>query len=162
MYVLFGLPGVGKTFVGTIFQEEFGFYFYEGDMAITEEMKQAIQTKTVFTDEMRDVFFEKLIRKIKILHRHYPNLVISQMFIKEKYRQLLLQAIPKAQFFLVTTTETIRESRLLQRTEYPLDPEYARIMCRNFEEPEIRYDVIRNNSEGKEDVKEQLNKLVGF
>src|SRR5258708_172438 len=112
MYILFGLPGSGKTFVGNVLQDYFNFHFYEGDTDITTEMKEAIHTKTVFTDEMRDGFFLNLIPNIKRLSQEHKHLVVSQMFIKEKYRTLLLQEIPEAKFILIETNETVRESRL--------------------------------------------------
>src|SRR5579859_4825264 len=133
IYILFGLPGVGKTYVGKVCKEDFDFYFYEGDTDLTDEMKEAIRTKRVFTDEMRDVFFQHLIISLKKITQKHTHLIVSQTFIKEKYRRLLLTAIPEAQFILVTANTFIREARLRKRTDYPLDISYARIMAKNFE-----------------------------
>src|ERR1039457_2364616 len=101
LFIIFGLPGAGKTYVSRIFEKNFGFYFYEGDDELTEEMKLAIESKTVFSDLMRDEFFQKLILKIKILATEHENIVIAQTFIKEKYRKSLLDQIPQAKFLLV-------------------------------------------------------------
>lgn len=161
LYILFGLPGAGKTFVGKIFSEHFGFYFYEGDDDLTQEMKDAIVTKTPFTDAMRDVFFEKLIKNIKELHQKHKKIVVAQTFIKEKYRNLLLDAIPDAKFIFVQAEDTIRESRLLKRTEYPLDLEYSRNMKRMFELPEISHLQILNNANGVEKLTEEIGLLLG-
>ena len=49
LIILFGLAGDGKTYVGKIFEKYFNYYFYDGDNDLTEEMKEAIKTKTVFT-----------------------------------------------------------------------------------------------------------------
>jgi len=76
--ILFGLPGTGKTYVGKVFEKYFGYYFYDGDYDLTPEMKQAIKTKTVFTDQMRDVYFEKLISRIQDLSSSIKNLVGSR------------------------------------------------------------------------------------
>lgn len=159
LYILFGLSGAGKTFVGNIFQDSFDFHFYEGDKDLTEEMKEAIHTKTVFTDKMRDVFFQKLLQSTKKLISQHKRLVISQTFIKEKYRTLFLNEIPDVKFILIDTNSQLRESRLKKRIDSVLDIEYTRIMCRNFEKPKIDHQIISNNSEGKEEVKKQISLL---
>ncbi len=159
LIVLFGLPGTGKSFVGKIFQEYFDYYFYDGDNDLTEEMKEAIKTKTVFTDQMRDVFFEKLISKVQDLRSRIQNLVVTQTFIKEKYRVDLLKKIPETKFILIKTKKFIREKRLVQRKNYPLDLEYARKMEINFDKPIIDHHVITNNIDGVEDIKKQIKLL---
>lgn len=160
LIVLFGLPGTGKTFVGKIFEKYFGFYFYDGDNDLTGEMKEAIKTKTVFTDQMRDVYFNTLISKIQNLKSKYKKLAISQTFIKEKYRVSLLKEIPDTKFVLIETKKFIREKRLNKRADYPLDLEYARKMELNFDEPIIDHQKIFNNNEGDENIKRQIRKLI--
>ena len=167
LIILFGLPGAGKTYVGRLFEKYFDYYFYEGDRDLTEEMKEAIKTKTVFTDQMRDVFFERLIKKIQNLlalsevegKSKYKKLAVSQTFIKDKYRLQLIKKIPETKFVLIETKKEIREKRLMERTEYPLDLEYARIMETNFEKPEIDHRVIINDEDGRENIKKQINQI---
>jgi gluconate kinase len=158
--ILFGLPGTGKTFVGKIFGKYFNYYFYDGDNDLTPEMKIAIKTKTVFTDEMRDVFFKILINKIKALAKKHAKLVFTQTFIKEKYRIDLLKKIPNAKFILVETKKVIREKRLLERIDYPLDLEYARKMDTNFDKPIIDHVTINNNSYGEKNIMKQIQQFV--
>lgn len=153
LIVLFGLPGTGKTYIGKIFGKYFNYYFYDGDNDLTPEMKTAIKTKTVFTDQMRDVFFKKLITKICHLSSKINNLVVAQTFIKEKYRLDLIKKIPEAKFILIETKKELREKRLQERINYPLDLEYARIMEKNFEKPEIHHSTIINNEQGEKNVK---------
>lgn len=158
--ILFGLPGTGKTFVGKIFGKYFSYYFYDGDNDLTPEMKIAIKTKIVFTDEMRDIFFEILINKIKALAEKHAKLVVAQTFIKEKYRIDLLKKIPNAKFILVETKKDIREKRLLERIDYPLDLEYARKMDTNFDKPIIDQVTINNNSYGEKNIMKQIQQFV--
>lgn len=158
--ILFGLPGTGKTFVGKIFEKYFNYYFYDGDNDLTPEMKVAIKTKTVFTDKMRGAFFEILINKTKALAEKHTKLVVAQTFIKEKYRIDLLKKIPKAKFILVETKKDIREKRLMERVNYPLDLEYARKMDTNFDKPIIDHVIITNNSYGEENIMKQIQQFV--
>ncbi|MEK7634149.1 MAG: AAA family ATPase [Patescibacteria group bacterium] len=156
LIALFGLPGTGKTFVGKVFEKYFNYYFYDGDNDLTLEMKQAIKTKTVFTDEMRNVFFEILISKIQNIKLKHKKLVVSQTFIKEKYRLNLLKKIPEAKFILIKTKGSIRKKRLEERFNYPLEKEYAGKMCKNFEKPIINHLIIINDEDGEESVIKQI------
>jgi len=154
--VLFGLPGAGKTFVGKVLQEHFDFYLYDGDISLPNDMKDAINIKTVITDVMRDVFFQNIIKRSRQLTVKYKKIAIAQTFIKEKYRKLFINQILGARFILVQTNKTIRETRLAQRKDYPLDLEYARKMCMNFDTPQIDYDIVSNDIDGKVNIKQQL------
>ena len=156
LIILFGLPGTGKTFVGKVFKKYFDYYFYEGDRDLTEEMKEAIKVQKVFTDKMRDVFFKRLIDKIQNLATKHKKLVVAQTFIKEKYRVNFINKIPETKFILVETKKSIREKRLIQRKNYPLDLEYARKMELNFDKPAINHLTIINDVNGNENVKKQI------
>lgn len=156
LIILFGLPGTGKTYIGKVFEKYFNYYFYEGDNDLTKEMKEAIKTKTVFTDEMRSSYFKTLISKIQNLKSKHKNLVIAQTFIKEKYRVDLLEKLPDAKFILVETKTTIREKRLIERKDYPLDLEYARKMEINFDKPIINHVTIVNDYDGEKNIEKQI------
>lgn len=160
VYIIFGLPGVGKTYVGELFKKYFNFYFYDGDNELTKEMKQAIVDKIPFNDQMRDIFFENLLSKIKKLKNNHHKLVIAQTFIKEKYRKLVLDQIPGSKFVLIKTDNDVRESRLKNRKDYPLDVDYSRKMCLNFDNPKIIHQVVLNNTDGCEDIKKQIPQIL--
>jgi len=160
LVVLFGLPGTGKTFVGKIFKKYFDYYFYDGDNDLTDEMKEAIKTKSVFTDQMRDVFFDKLVKNIQKLKLEHDKLIIAQMFIKERYRVDLINKIAETKFILVQTKKKIREKRLQERVYYPLDLEYARIMENNFHKPNINHLIINNDKNGEANIKKQVRLIL--
>lgn len=157
--IVFGLPATGKTFVANIIAKH-GFFFYEGDVDMHEDLLETIANKQPVTDAQRDIFFNRLIANIKTLSQTHKNLVIAQTFIKEKYRKQLLAQIPDAQFILVTTDTAIREERLAKRTTYKLDPEYAKKMCELFEKPGINHATIVNTIDGVDEVKQQINQLL--
>jgi gluconate kinase len=160
IFILFGLPGTGKTFVGKVFKKYFDFYFYDGDVDLTEEMKVAIDSQSPITDAMRDRFFWNLIENIEKLTKKHQKIVIAQTFIKEKYRKQLLEKVPQAEFIFIDTDTRLREKRLADRTYYPLEKAYARIMSRNFDVPEVVHRVIKNNVEGEEYIIEQLKLVI--
>ncbi len=158
LYAIFGLPGAGKTFIGQILKKDFGFYLYEGDQDMPPELKTALEKQEAVNDELRDAFFEKLINSIKQLLNQHENIVVTQTFIKEKYREQFLQAFPQASFILVEANDVIREERLVKRKEWQLDLEYWRNMATLFEQPQIPHQTILNNN-GEEEVKKQIHSL---
>lgn len=160
LFVFFGLPGAGKTYCAKIAEKYYGFQLYDGDNDLTPEMQKAIQTQAAISDDMRDVFFENLIESAKVLTKRYEKIIIHQTFIKEKYRKQFLKDIPETTFVLVESDLEIREKRLRERKEYPIDEEYARKMSYIFEKPGIDHKTIRNNFEGEENVKKQLEGIL--
>jgi carbohydrate kinase (thermoresistant glucokinase family) len=162
LLILFGLPGAGKTYVGEILQQEFGFFLYDGDQDIPPKMRALIDAKQPLNDHLRDEFFERLITNIQKLSQQYPHLVVAQTFIKEKYRRQLLKILPNAKFVLVETKTDICEKRLMKRKTFPLDLDYARKMVEIFEKPMIEYEIIENNHEGKAALIQQLSQFSSF
>src|SRR5260221_3186853 len=153
LYIFFGLPGAGKTYVGKVAQKHFDYHLYDGDNDLPPEMQQAIHRQEVITDSMRDVFFKSLLKTAKRLTKQYSKLVIAQTFIKEKYRKQFLQAFPNARFVLIEALAPTREERLLKRKHYQLDLEYAKKMTTFFDMPFIQHEIIRNNTFGEEEIK---------
>ncbi len=158
--VLFGLPGAGKSYIGDLLQSDFGFYHYDGDCSLPKIMKQAIFKKLPIDDSMRNLFFKRLTQKTKKLSKNYKNLVISQTFIKEKYREHFLNQIPNTQFIFIKANKSVRERRLLARLEYPLDIKYSQKMTTIFEKPKINYKQIINNTDGEKELKLKLQKIL--
>lgn len=158
--ILFGLPGAGKTYIGKLIHKHFNYSFYDGDHDVTDAIKAAIETKTPFTDAMRDEFFLKLFHSMERLQKQHQNLVVAQTFIKERYRLQALQRFPSARFILVKTKAHIREERLAGRIEMHLEKDYARQMVRNFDAPEIEHQIIHNDKQGEEELVQQLEQIL--
>ncbi len=159
-YVFFGLPGAGKTFSANIAGKYFGYHLYDGDKDLTSEMQTAIEKQATITDDMRDIFFNNIIQSAKNLQRKYEKVIIHQTFIKEKYRHKFFEALPETKFVLVTADREIREKRLKERKTYPLEENYARKISLLFDEPNIPYTILYNNTDGEEFLKEQMQEIL--
>ncbi len=73
IFVLFGLPGSGKTHVAQVLRKHFNFFIHDGDDDLPPVMKKLLLTSVPISDEMRDVFFKKLITHVKILEKNMIN-----------------------------------------------------------------------------------------
>lgn len=160
LIILFGPTGAGKTYVGRLIEKEFGYYFYDGDTDLTDEMKKALNQMTPITDAMRDRFINKLLNSITRLSRNQAKLVVAQTFIKEKYRRELHKRWPQAKFVLVKTKPKIRFQRWRKRANYPWSEAYVKQMDAQFEPPKIPHQVLTNDSTGSTHLKVSLQRLV--
>lgn len=156
LLILFGPPGVGKSFIGRIFRDDLQFHFYDADSDLTDEMLSMIARKETFTQAMRDEYTQLVINKIQILSKQYKNLVIAQALAIEKNRLFLQQMFPHAQFVYVEASIEKANQRLLKRRDgISVDIEYAEKIRNIFEKPALKHLLLDNNS-GKEHVLEQL------
>lgn len=141
---LFGLPAAGKNYVGTILAETFGYTFYDGDLNLPEEMREAVREGRPFTEEMRDRYYEMIVDQIRELRTDHQQLAFGQATFKERHRQQIAEAFPDVVFVLVESTEELRHARLA-RGNNPVTVEYARRIASFFEPPQHPHYTICNN-----------------
>lgn len=159
LWVAFGLPGAGKTYVARAF-EHFGFALHDGDDDLPDAMRAAIAASQPIDDGLRDQFFARIIASTSKLWPENPKLVIAQTFIKEKYRRRFLEQFPAAQFVLVEAARDVRKRRLAVRTHQTLAPDYVRKMDLIFEPPHIPHHVLTNNQDGNAHIKAQIAAIL--
>lgn len=157
--VIFGLPGAGKSYLGTVLEKTFGFCHYDGDSALPLNMKKALLRGQPVTDRQRSIFFNKLIQQVKKISAYHKRIAVSQTFIKEQYRLLFAKNFPKIMFLLVRTNTLIREKRLSKRATFPLKKEYQRTISLMFEPPRISHVTIDNNASGKKILVAQMKTI---
>lgn len=157
---LFGLPAAGKNYVGRVLAESFGYTFYDGDMDLTPEMRDAVREERPFTDAMRDRFYAALVARIASLRAEHPNLAFCQATFKERHRSLITEAFPDVVFVLVEADEAARMARLAQGNN-PVTVDYARRIAAFFESPQHPHFIITNN-DGRPDVERQLAALLAW
>ncbi len=153
--ILFGLAGAGKTFTGKLLEKEFGWYFYDGDTDLPEDMRKAIEHAEEITEKMRDEFFKHLFESIQVLHRNHPRLVVAQTFLKEKYRVEMREKFQDVTFLLIEASENVRKKHLQGRKETTLDEEYVKKMDALFDKG-VGYEMLENNEEGTKSLSHQL------
>lgn len=159
VFFLFGLLGAGKNFVGKIFAEEFSFTFYDADQDLTPAMKDAIANHRQFTEEMRDEYFEIVIRRIAPLKQEHQKLVVAQALFKNRNRGQIMLHFPEIKFVWVQADELLLVKRLGERQGHRADTRYGEIVNQLFEIPNIPHEILINN-EGKEEVIQQIARLL--
>jgi gluconate kinase len=158
LLVLFGTPGSGKSYIGQILAEEFGFYHYEADIDLTPEIKETILQHEPISEAMREAYFGAVCEKIRMLKQIHKNLVVTQTFTKEKNRKRILCRFNETIFIWVKTNPSIIEKRILERTGHIVKEFYAAFISARFDPPQIPHLVLHNNN-GREEIRIQLRSI---
>lgn len=159
LFIIFGLPGAGKSYLGTILQKTFGLFHYDGDDALPINMKRTLIKGERITDRQRVIFSNKLIQQVKKIAQQQKDIAVSQTFIKEQYRLRFAKHFPNTTFLLIRTDTLIREKRLAKRKTFPLEKEYQDAMSLMFEPPGIPHIIIDNNASGKKILVAQMKTI---
>ena len=159
LLILFGIPGVGKSHIGKLLQEEYGFFFYDADIDLTEDMILALAANQILTPEIRTPYYQKITSRIVDLSIKHPDIVVAQAFTKEQYRLMILDSLPKAKFVLIEANIELISYRLRTRGNHLVTKETAYKIMAQFDKPAIPHDVIRNEG-GLDDLKAQFSPLL--
>jgi carbohydrate kinase (thermoresistant glucokinase family) len=162
LIIVFGLPGAGKTYLASLIHTKFNYYLIEGDDELSPQMIDALEHKVAITSEMRDEFFQKILARILSASSNQEKVIVSQTYIKHKYRQQIREKFPQAIFIYVEADKEVRRKRLetIKRKGYNLDVQHALNMEEYFDPPEEADYIIKNNLEGADDLLTQINSLI--
>lgn len=155
LLVLFGYPGSGKSFIGKILENEYGFYHYEADRDLTPPIKEAILRNQPIPDQFRQDYFDVVFEQIKTLKGIHQRMVVTQTFTKNLEREWIHQHFPEAMFIWVKANPQIIKRRLAQRNDHLVNKTYANLATKKFDHPNIPYRVLENNC-GEEQIRLQL------
>ena len=160
--IVFGLAASGKTYIGNVLAKHFGFYHEDADHWLSEEMKQYVIEKKLFTLEMLEGFTQTIIANITELAKKHKNIVISQALYRQKNRLHIKEYFEALQDILFLQVEASDEriyQRLVNRGGWVM-PEYATDMRKYFEGMEDA-EIIRNNKDGEEEIVKQIKGILG-
>ncbi len=157
--IVFGLAASGKTFVGKTLAKHSSFHHEDADHWLSQEMKEYIAQKKLFTLEMLEWFTNKIITNTEKLKEKYENIVITQALYRQKNREAIKQYFGSKGdviFLQMEAEDQVIYQRLVKRADWVF-PEYAESMKQYFE-PMKEAQIIRNNKEGEEEIVLQLKK----
>jgi gluconokinase len=141
-----GLAGAGKTFTGRLIAEKLGYYSYDLDQDLIPEMRDAIATRTPFTNQMRGKYFDTVSKRISVLKSQHSNLIVMQAAYKEENRRRVSLDHPELTFVHVTAPEAMIVSRLRKRGD-TISPDYALNMAQGFEYPHNAPELLNDTED---------------
>ncbi|MBE8215421.1 MAG: guanylate kinase [Endozoicomonadaceae bacterium] len=154
LFVLYGQPGVGKTFIGHWLAKHYAFYFYDADIHLTNPMKQRLKAQYCFTQNMRNHFFKRVILHIESLSKQYSRIAVAQAFSQTCNRQQLQAAFPNAQFICIQTDIDTQIERLKHRNNF-VNPAFLKTL-RDIQAPPNKGHFILKNSSNAPPIASQL------
>ena len=159
---LFGLPGVGKTYIGRLMEQESGAYYWDGDEALTEEMKLAVRHEQPFTRQMTTELSSTIINKIKELKKNNPFIIVSQAMLRESDRQLFRAEFDDLRFIYVRCEQEQTSLRIAQRDDFVTVSYFNRLIIAF--EPHRKdaesYPTIDNYEKTDEQLIKAFNQLI--
>lgn len=165
IYVLFGPPGVGKTYIGGLLAAGLGMKFFDADFLFDDELKKMVRSGN-FTTEMREVFFDKLRIVTENLLSQLSNnqdLIIAQAFTKEKNRVDFFDYFDKqVKYIYVHAPKRLAHTRMLDRllnNPHIIDENAFEYAWREFEEPKIDHSDIVNDDLDNGNIIKQFQEI---
>jgi gluconate kinase len=141
--LLFGKAGSGKSHIGKLASLDYGYHFHDADEDLPERFRSAIEKREIVTEEVREEYIEIVIMTIKRLMSAHGDVCVCQALPRNKYREIILTAIPSVEYVWVDAPDDVILSRLGNRAGHVAPREYAEMVNRIFEAPtvpHIRFD----------------------
>lgn len=168
IYVLFGPPGVGKTYIGQLLSRSFDLPFFDADTLIDAEEMQLLQSGE-YDQKARDRFVTKLINYTHSLlqdHGKIQDLVVAEAFTKEKNRIEFMEQFPNnVCYIMVKTPAEIAKKRAKKRyvesqLTHAINPEALELIWREFEQPRFLFMTLNNHDIADSELVNQFGNLV--
>ncbi|OGG65083.1 hypothetical protein A3C94_02310 [Candidatus Kaiserbacteria bacterium RIFCSPHIGHO2_02_FULL_55_17] len=112
--IIFGLPGTGKSTVGTQLAQDLRYEFYDMDKVLPLEMKEKLKNNEIIQEDDFSKYLAIFIKNVTAL-AHKKSVVISASIFKEKHRKMLLDSIPRHILFVLDAPIEVLRTRLRER-----------------------------------------------
>lgn len=152
---LYGLPAVGKNFIGEILKKKYRFFFQDADQYLTDEMKEKLMKGQHFTIKEVEYYHEIIAWKIIQLKLKYENVVITQASLFQNHRDIVKSLNPEVVFVHVSANiETVLE-RIKKRKGY-VSEKYAKDLQKYLQKNENDYEINNNLNTEEENIVNQF------
>ncbi len=115
---LYGLPGVGKNYIGEIFKNKFNFHFQDADEYLPMNMKNKLKNEDHFTIKEVKNYHKIIANNISELKLIYSNLVISQASLFKEHRKIIKELNPEIYFIHIRSDINTINKRIKKRKGY--------------------------------------------
>ena len=155
---LYGLPAVGKNYIGKLISEKYNYYFKDGDDYLPTNMKNKLKNKIHFTlNEVREYHYI-IARKLKELSYCYNNIVISQASLFKEFRNIIRKENNSVVFVnIVSEMKTILK-RIESRKGY-VTKDYA-IHLKKYLQVDSSDYILENNLDDNNVLEKNIDDLI--
>jgi gluconate kinase len=164
IYVLFGPPGVGKTYLGQLISRHFDVPFFDADTLYGADEMRLLQEGAYAQDD-RDRFITKLIKQVDaLINGGDQDLILAEAFTKEKNRIDFIKHFgDKVNYLIVDVPREIAQDRARRRfrdSNHTINDVAFDLIWDEFEKPEFKHLRIDNAIKDDQDLIHQFVSLV--
>ena len=159
--IVFGVSGAGKTTIGKVLAEQFGWRFYEADDFHSRANIEKMRSGLPLADEDRRPWLTLLREQITRSLAAKENAVLACSALKRAYRERL-RVSDDVKFVFLRGNYALIERQLRRRRGHFMNPALLQSQFADLEEPEPDEDAItielgRSPEELVEQTKAKLN-----
>ncbi|PJE66984.1 hypothetical protein COU93_01265 [Candidatus Shapirobacteria bacterium CG10_big_fil_rev_8_21_14_0_10_36_6] len=167
IYVLFGPPGVGKTYIGGLIAEKKNWHFFDADtIYLNDDKLRYLLANGKYDQSVRDRFVKKLIMTVQhmLSENECKDLVIAEAFTKEKNRAEFMKYFDgQVSYIMVHASRDLAYKRMrarMKKEEHVVDEGVFDFVWDEFETPKIPYKTLRNTNKTDGEICEDFNNLL--
>jgi gluconokinase len=161
---LFGLPGAGKSYIGHLLRQRANIHFWEGDEALSHDMREAVNQEQPFSPAMMEKLTSSIIQQILTLKKQHALLVISQAMLIEADRNKISACVGDILYVYVHCPLPLMRERVKRRGDFVTESYLEKLMVA-FEKHKAEaecYPSIENAGKTDEQIVDEIVKLVNI
>ena len=169
IYVLFGPPGVGKTYIGNLLAKSKNWHFFDADtIYLNDDKLRYLLESGKYDQKVRDRFVNQLIMTVQhmVAEDDGKDLVIAEAFTKEKNRVEFMKYFDaQVKYIMVHSTRDLAFQRMrarMKKEEHVVDEEVFEFVWDEFEAPKIPHMVLRNMDKNDITIVEEFDNLIQY
>lgn len=167
IYVLFGPPGVGKTYIGSLLAKNKDWHFFDADMIyMNDDELRYLLANGKYDQNARDSFVKKLIMTVQHMLSvdSGKDLIIAEAFTKEKNRVEFMKYFDgQVSYIMIHASRNLAFERMrarMKKEEHVVDEDVFEFVWDEFEAPKMPHKVLRNIDKTDEEITEEFNNLI--
>lgn len=164
IFVLFGPPGVGKTYMGKLFSERLGMDFLDADTLYEPDEIRLLQ-EGVYDQEDRDTFFLRLQNTLAtMVESNGRDIILAAAFTKEKNRQDFFNRFDKSICYIRVFTPkdvAVRRAReRLKNSTHTINEIALEMIWSEFDEPRFMHMQLVNDGLSDDQLVHEFTRLI--
>ena len=169
IYVLFGPPGVGKTYIGGLLAKHKKWHFFDADtIYLNDDELRYLLESGQYDQNVRDKFVKKLIMTVQhmLSTDGSKDLVIAEAFTKEKNRSEFMRYFDsQIEYIMIHASRDVAFERMrkrMKKEDHVVDENVFEFVWDEFETPKIPHKILRNIDKSDVEIIEEFNNLVEY
>lgn len=167
IYVLFGPPGVGKTYIGGLLAKHLNWNFFDADtIYLNDDELRYLLAMGKYDQKARDKFVSKLTLTVQYMlaKNEGKDLVIAEAFTKEKNRAEFMKNFDnQISYIMIHASRDLALERTrarMKKEDHVVDEEIFEFIWDEFEIPKIPHKVLRNFGKSDTEIIDEFKNLV--